>query len=234
MKVDAIYIIHYYKNNERKEYLDNFLKQKKFNTPIHFSSLYHRNSPEIHDSKYFDISEENRNKRNSITSQYGKVFEVGPGTETEVHRAYRAVTLEHYKTYENIFNNTLYENILFLEDDVRFHDNFDDLLTLFLQELPIDYDICYIGSGCNLQLPYQTNKILDIHPQYHSKCSDSYLITRKALQKIITTALPFFGAIDWELNYLQALNKLNVYWTTKPATYQGSQHGYYNSCFNII
>jgi GR25 family glycosyltransferase involved in LPS biosynthesis len=232
MIIDNIYIIHYKENLDRKKYLDDYLKTN--NLPFEFRSFYDRNSPELLNDKYFDISEENRNKRNTILKKYNKQIETGPDKNTLKGRAYRAVTLEHFKVYEHVLQNTTFSNILILEDDVRFHDNFNTLLENFLQALPEDYDTCYIGSGCNLQLPYTTTKILDKHPHYYSKCSDSYIVSRKALEKIIKTALPFFGAIDWELNYVQALNNLNVYWTTVPAVYQGSQHGFYESCFHIF
>lgn len=233
MNIDKIYIIHYKNAVERKKYLDTVLLTT--NIPFEYRSKYDRNSPEILSDYYFDQTLENKEKRNNILKLYQKSIEEGVPLEWgERGRAYRAATLEHFKTYEHIIKNTDFNNILILEDDVRFYDNFNNLLQTFLQELPHDYDVCYIGSGCNLQLPYSTTKILDKHPYYFSKCSDSYIISRKALQKIIDTALPFFGAIDWELNYLQALNKLNVYWTTVPALYQGSQHGHYESCFHIL
>ncbi len=231
--IDNIFIIHYNKAIERKKYLDTALPNLEI--PYSYRCKYDRNSPEILSNKYFDQSIENKKKRNEVLAQYQKSIEEGMPLEWgERGRAYRAVTLEHYKTYEFVINNTTFENILILEDDVRLQDNSKHLLQQFLQALPDDYDTCYIGSGCNLQLPYTTNKILDKHPLHHSKCSDSYIISRKAIEKVVKTALPFFGAIDWELNYLQALNKLNVYWTTVPAVYQGSQHGHYESCFHIL
>lgn len=233
INIDKIYIIHYKKAVERKQYLDSVLPG--LDIPFEYRSFYDRDSPELLNDIFFDQSIENKHKRNNILREYQKSIEEGMPLEWgERGRAYRAVTLEHYKTYEYVIKDTNFNNILVLEDDVRFYDNFSDLLNSFLQVLPLDYDVCYIGSGCNLQLPYKTDKILDRHPFYFSKCSDSYIISRNALQKIVKTALPFFGAIDWELNYLQALNKLNVYWTTVPALYQGSQNGYYESCFHIL
>jgi GR25 family glycosyltransferase involved in LPS biosynthesis len=233
MTIDYIYIIHYYKEVERKKYLEQYLPI--LNIPYEFRAQYNRESPEVLSDMYFNQTEENRLKKNAITTQYGKIVEIGMPLEWgEKGRAYRAVTLEHFKTYEHIINNTDYQHVLILEDDVMFKPNFLESLQTYTNTLPEDYDICYIGSGCDLRLPYHTNKILDIHPQYHSRCSDSYIIKREALKKIIDTALPFFGAIDWELNYIQALNKFNVYWVTDPKTYQGSQQGSYASTFSIL
>jgi GR25 family glycosyltransferase involved in LPS biosynthesis len=233
MKIDKIYIIHYYKEKERREYIENYLTNRA--TPFEFRSLYNRDSVEVYNEEYFDQSEENKERRNRVIAVHGKVMETGMPLEWgERSRAYRACTLEHFKTYEHILLNTNYNNILILEDDAMFKDDFDDGIQKILEALTDTYDVCYIGSGCDMHLPYATDKVVDLHYQYYSRCSDSYIISRKALQKIVDTALPFFSAIDWELNYLQALNELNVYWATSPITYQGSQHGKYNSTFNII
>jgi GR25 family glycosyltransferase involved in LPS biosynthesis len=234
MKIDHIYIIHYHQQVNRKQYLDSVLPL--FNIPFEYRSLYDRKSPEIFEEKYFDQTNENRQKRNNITEKYYRVFEEHTGCPLhwgERALAYRAATLEHYKTYEHILDNTQYNNVLILEDDVRFKDNFLEKLDSHLRVIPDTCDICYIGSGCNLQLPYHTTNLVDKHPLYHSRCSDSYIVTRSALERIVKIALPFFAAIDWELNYIQAALKLNVYWSTDPITYQGSQHGYYKSSFDI-
>ena len=196
MKIDFIYVIHYYKEYTRKLYLDSVLPG--LGIPYEYRSLFKRESPEVLSDVYFNQSDETRDSKNAVTEPFLKKVEQGMPLEWgERGRAYRAVTLEHYKTYEHIINNTDFKNVLILEDDVRLLPGFGQALTQYCDALPESYDICYIGSGCNLQLPYYSDKILDIHPQYHSRCSDSYIIKRESLQKIIATALPFFGAIDW-------------------------------------
>jgi hypothetical protein len=232
IKIEHIYIIHYHQEKERKKYLESELP--KFEIPYTFRCLYDRNSPELHDEKYFLNTEENKNLKNNIMTKFGKIVQTGMDVNTLKGKAYRAATLEHYKTYEFIINNTSFEHVLILEDDVRFKDGFKIALTEYETNLPDNYDICYIGSGCDLKLPYNTNKIVDIHPQKHSRCSDSYIIKRSALKQAVNTALPFFGAIDWDLNYIQMVNNFNVYWATNPQTYQGSQHGHYISSFPYL
>lgn len=232
MKIDHIYVIHYYKETKRKEYLQTVLKLLK--KPYTFRDLYNRTSAELFNEKYFLNTEENKNIKNSVMSQYGKIIETGMDINTLKGKAYRAATLEHYKTYEYVLNETSFEHVLILEDDIRFKKGFETALQDYEAHMPKDYDICYIGSGCNLQLPYKTEKIIDLHPQKYSRCSDSYIVKRSALEKIVNTALPFFGAIDWDLNYIQMVNNFNVYWVTDPLIYQGSQHGHYESCFHIF
>lgn len=232
MKIDSIYIIHYHKNTNRKAYLDEQLKTVRL--PYYYRSLYDRNTPEILEDKYFDISVTNRDKRNSVMSKFNKCVQIGPDKNSEKMRAYRAVTLEHFKTFEHILENTEDKWSLILEDDVIFNEPLQSIIDYYEPAIPENCDVCYLGSGCQLSTTYSSNAPVVEHPQKHSRCSDSYVIKRSAIEQIVKTALPFFSVIDWELNYLQMVNNFNVYWATNPPIYQGSQHGHYESCFHII
>ena len=53
--------------------------------------------------------------------------------------------LSHIKIYKDVINNN-YNNVLILEDDIYFEDDFQYILNNALYELPNDYDILYIGS----------------------------------------------------------------------------------------
>ena len=228
MKIDKIYIIHYYKEVERREYIKNILPS--LNIPFEFRSIYNRESEEIYSNIYFEDTDENKHKRNTVFNKHELHIDTGmPLCWGEKAKGYRAVTLEHFKTYEYILNNTTYNNVLILEDDVILENEFKNELEKYKTILEEGYDICYLGSGCGLTLPYYTEKLIDINYNYQSKCSDSYIITRNAIQKIYETALPFYCAIDWELTYLAAINDLKVLWVTDPKIHQGSQTGKYNS-----
>lgn len=232
MKIDSIYIIHYSKNIDRKTYLDEQLKT--VNRPYFFRSLFDRDTPEVLKDCYFDISEANRDKRNNVMTNFNKRVEVGPDKHSLKGRAYRAATIEHFKTFEHILQNTNDQRVLILEDDVIFDEPLQDIIDFYEPIVPDNCDVCYIGSGCQLTIPNTTNTPIIENTQKHSRCSDSYIINRSALEQIVKTALPFYSAIDWELNYLQMVNNLTVYWATNPKVRQGSQHGYYESSFHIF
>lgn len=232
MKIDSIYIIHYPENVNRKIYLDEQLKS--VNIPYFFRSLYNRDSPEVLEDYYFDISTANRDKRNAVMTNFNKKVEIGPDKQSLKGRAYRAVTIEHFKTFEHILQNTNDQWVLILEDDVIFDEPLQNIINLYESLIPEICDVCYIGSGCQLTIPNTTGMPIIENIQKHSRCSDSYIIKRSALEKIVKTALPFYSAIDWELNYLQMVNNLIVYWGTDPKIRQGSQHGFYESSFHIF
>lgn len=225
MKLDKIYIIHYDKLVERKQYLEPQLQ--KLGVDFEFRSLYNREAPELESKELFDPSEQNKQKRKKELDRTGLSI-YAPCLQQ--HKGYKAVTLEHFFTYKEILKQNI-ETALVLEDDVCFKDGFFDHIHEYINKIPHDFDIAYLGHGCSLDLPYQTDDLFGLHPRKQSRCSDSYIFNRKTLEIVIDSFLPFFGAIDWELNYIQALHNLKVYWCTKPLIVQGSQHGKYKSSF---
>lgn len=220
--IDKIYIIHYPDLVERKVYLDSNLP--KFNIPYEYKCRIMRNSPEIEDPAFIDLSDNNRDKRNVIyhTKSYGGI------TDGVTRTSWKANLLEHYFIF-NDFVNSNDENILVLEDDVIFGDGFFETLETFLHEIPDDYDIVYLGSGCDLKFPSHSDKLLEKHPERRSKCGDSYIVSNKAASKIVTSCLPLYCNWDWELNYQQEIHKMDVYWAINPMIFQGSEHGQYSS-----
>lgn len=223
MKLDKIYIVHYTPLIERRKYLEKTLP--KFNIPFEFRFRFDRESKELNDNTLIDVSENNLKKRNIVLSEMG--FSLQRGAEKP---ALKAIILEHYHIFKDFINSDL-ENILVLEDDAIFDENFFNVYEDYLKLLPSDYDVLYIGSGCNLQLPFKSDKIIELHPNRYSKCADSYIISKKAAINIYNNCLPLYCNWDWELNYQQQLHKMNVYWVSNPLVYQGSEHGQYNNSY---
>jgi GR25 family glycosyltransferase involved in LPS biosynthesis len=133
--------------------------------------------------------------------------------------------------YQDIATGTA-ESCLILEDDVVFAENFTEQFNKSLKNTPEDWDMICIGSGCNLRI--SSDRLIPGQIAYKkqhpaSKCTDSYIITKKAAEKICKTIVPFNFPIDWELNYQLWHHNMNVYWWEPPVTKQGSQCGLYGS-----
>jgi hypothetical protein len=222
MKIDKIFVIHYKPLVERKKYLDEVLPLLEI--PYEYSTRFDRESPEIHDIKFIDLSESNREKRNVYYEQY--IARISEGVTRD---SWRANLLEHYHIFKDFVANDDLQNILIFEDDVIFNADLKDALNLYCQLLPEDYDTLFIGSGCGLKLPFETSDIIAKHPKFHSKCGDSYIVSKKAAKKIVEHCLPLYCNWDWELNYQQSMHQMNVYWVVNPLVKQGSECGYYNS-----
>jgi GR25 family glycosyltransferase involved in LPS biosynthesis len=82
-----------------------------------------------------------------------------------------------------------------LEDDVILNDNFIDNLNNYMTQLPENFDMLFIGDGCNLHI--QKNKLIPNKNIYEkclyptkwggdgaSRCSDSYIISKTCPNKL--------------------------------------------------
>ena len=97
-----------------------------------------------------------------------------------------------------------------------------------MKELPDQFDVCYAGLGCNLLAPKDaTNSLLVEHKEKRSRCTDCYIISKKAANIISNNIFPAFTTIDWEIMHLQYKYNMNIFWVKKPLTAQGSETGVY-------
>jgi hypothetical protein len=138
---------------------------------------------------------------------------------------------KHVKVYEDMVKNKV-SSALVLEDDVILSENFKTNFNLFCSLTPRDYDMIFIGSGCNLRIP--ASQLVEGRVAYKkdhpaSKCTDSYVITYKSAERLLSSILPFTFPIDFELNYQMFKHEMNVYWWEPPLVKQGSQCGAYRS-----
>ena len=209
------YVIHYTPLKERKQFLLN--EFNKHSLIYHFIEDYDRENLSDEDLKIFD---------------------------TKFHKSQCGITLSHINAYRNIMNNE-YKYSLILEDDVILDDNFGDKLNKGLKKLPDDYDMLFIGNGCNLHIPF--NKIRPHKFIYKkcreptnwggnggTRCTDSYLVSKKGAKKLMSYISKLKeGAInmpiDWWLNEVIRDLKLEIYWMEPTIVTQGTQTGKYKS-----
>jgi GR25 family glycosyltransferase involved in LPS biosynthesis len=150
----------------------------------------------------------------------------------------KAITLSHIHCYNEIADK--YEFALILEDDAIFKDNFFENLLKYLQELPKDYDMLFIGGCGNLHIKH--NELIEgkhVYEKGHektdsggmgaSRCTDSYIVNKKCAIKIreylkklrdkINTPIDFF------LNTVIKDNSFKIYWGEPSLISQGSESG---------
>lgn len=149
---------------------------------------------------------------------------------------------KHFYAYKLIAKN--YENALILEDDVILSDNFTKILDKYISQLPQDYDMLFIGDGCNLHI--EKHKLISNQNIYEkclyptswggdgaSRCSDSYIISKKCANKLCEYINKLKNKInlpsDWWLNVAARENNLKVYWAEPTIVTQGTQNGLFNS-----
>ena len=209
-----IFVIHYSKLVDRKKHI---LEQfEKYNiTDYEFIEKYDKDEITEYESNLFDP-----NYKKSTMSLH----------------------LKHNYIY-NIIAET-YEYALILEDDVILSDNFIEKLNNYITQLPQDYDMLFIGDGCNLHI--EKHKLIPNKNIYEkclyptswggdgaSRCSDSYIITKTCANKLCEyidnlkdkIKLP----IDWGLNEAARDNNLKVYWCEPTIVTRGTQNGLFHS-----
>ena len=149
-----------------------------------------------------------------------------------------SVIKKHIYAMELIQKSNFKYNLV-LEDDAILDKDFVSKLTRGLKQLPDDYDMLFLGDGCNLHI--ESSKIKADKFIYKkcreptnwggnggTRCTDSIMISQKCATKICNyyesmkennINLP----IDWWLNQVIRDLKLEIYWMEPTIVKQGSE-----------
>ena len=170
--------------------------------------------------------------QDDITHEEAKFYEKNYKLST------MSLHLKHLYLYKMLSEGT--EGAIVFEDDVILCDNFMEILNKYLTQLPEDFDMLFLGNGCNLHI--EKDKILPDKFVYEkglyptswggdgaSRCSDSYIISNKCAKTLFgyvkKLTRPISLPIDWWLNQAARDNKLKMYWAEPTIVQQGSQLG---------
>ena len=206
----------------------------------------------LHYSKLVDRKKhilEQFNKQGIIDYEFIEKYDKDEITDYEsdiFKKNYRKSTmslhLKHNYVYKLIAEN--YENALICEDDVILCDNFIEKINNYMTQIPQNYDMLFIGDGCNLHI--EQHKLINNQNIYEknleptswggdgaSRCSDSYIITKKCANKLCeyinNLKCKINLPIDWWLNVAARDNNFKVYWTEPTIVTQGTQCGLFNT-----
>ena len=220
LAVNKIYIAHYSPLTERKVFLTEQLTKLGLE-----SEWIELEPPDAEIDKLYDTSTAAWTKRMEELS-YSSEF-----PPRHLKRSETSLVYKHFKMYKKIIDLKV-QSTLILEDDVVLDHQFIQKFNFNLFNTPKDYDFIFIGSGCNLRIPEHTRvpgKIAYRKTHPASKCTDSYVLTYEAAEKVYRSMQPFTFPIDFELNYQMWLHNMNVYWWEPPIVQQGSQCGLFGS-----
>jgi GR25 family glycosyltransferase involved in LPS biosynthesis len=158
--------------------------------------------------------------------------------DTNYKKSTMSLHLKHNYVYNIIAEN--YERALIFEDDVILCDNFIEKLNNYITQLPENFDMLFIGDGCNLHI--EKNKLISNRNIYEkclyptswggdgaTRCCDSYIISKncakKLCEKINNLEDKINLPIDWWLNVAARENNFKVYWAEPTIVTQGTQKG---------
>ena len=153
-----------------------------------------------------------------------------------------AISLSHFYAYKQI--NDKYENGLIFEDDIILSDDFTNILGKYMSHTPEDYDMIFIGDGCNLHI--QKEKLISGQFIYEkclyptswggngaTRCTDSYIVNKKCAkvlcEYINKLSYKINLPIDWWLNVASRDNNFKVYWSEPTIVTQGTQNGLFTT-----
>ena len=126
---------------------------------------------------------------------------------------------------------------LIFEDDVILSPNFSDTLSKYVAELPPDWDLLFIGNGCDLHIqadhinPYKYTYPKCLEPTSWggdgaTRCTDSYVISERCAALFAADPdRPIQKPIDFYMNDLCRKYKCKVFWAEPTIVTQGSETG---------
>jgi len=196
-----IFVMHYSKLVERKKHIvEHFAKHGI--TEYEFIELY---------------------DKDSITDTERSIY------EGNFHSALMSLHLKHLHAYRQIADK--YDTALIFEDDVILSDNFLTKLNLYLTQIPATFDMVYLGDACNQHIPTNVqspNTYIYRNENGYSRCTDSYIISKKSAKKICsildTLQEKISAPIDHWLNQICSKNNFEVYWAEPTIVTQGSHN----------
>lgn len=197
LNVDNVYVCHYSKLNERKESLLEQFQEEK-----------------IYQYQFVENYDKNTWKKSEIEREYPNVFikwKKGLSHYNEdSQNSERSLVLKHVSILKDIHKNN-YKDALILEDDVTLCDDFVEYYNMFIDQLPNDWDIAWVGSCLNLhensidgKYVYKTNR--------GSRCTHAFLVSGRMVEKVIDDISNVCLPADHFYNHLIKEYDLNNYW----------------------
>jgi glycosyl transferase family 25 len=138
-----------------------------------------------------------------------------------------AISLSHFYAYKQISEN--YENGLIFEDDIILSDDFESKFKTYMDQLPENYDMLFLGDGCKLHI--DSNRLIQdkhVYETSYSRCTDSYVVSKKGATQIceyINATRNINLPIDNWLNIPFQEKGYKIYWAEPTIVTQGTQNG---------
>ncbi len=227
-----IFISHYKKLTDRKKYLDNILQKENFSNIYWFEDI-DRDTMTKEDLTMYKYD---KHRWLYLNSTWGHNY----NDSRELRGPEIANAITHIKIYKYIIDNNI-EIALILEDDCILYDNFKKNLLKYIEQLPKNFDTCFIGDAFGWTVDnYRTGffgqqnkniirEDLNIYPMKCGHTADAYIISLEGAKKIYNSILPFCLPIDFEFNHIFITENVNNYWGHPALIHQGSEDVYKSS-----
>ena len=193
---DKIYICHYKKLTDRKIIILDQLQKLGLDNYIFVEQ--------------FDKDSWNTEE---ITKEFPKILHANRINDSE-----RSLALKHAWIVTDMYKQG-YSSVLVLEDDAVLVDDFVEKYNSYMNQMPIDWDIGWVGSCFGLKEPeisninvYKTNR--------GSRCTHAYCISKSFSINMIDEIKNIDKEADLYYNYIIERFNLNNYWFQPPLALQ--------------
>lgn len=190
MIIDKIYVINLKESIDRKNNIINILNKLDLHNYIITEAI---NGKDLSDNEIknllspFSLSTLNGNYKSH--SEIRKVGEIG-------------CYLSHYNIWKDIVDKG-YNNVIIFEDDININVE-KDILNEYLENIPRDYDMVYLGYTT---IPLNSINKIEIENKYWERGinnifgTHSYILSNKGCKKLLEKVLPINEQIDSYINY---------------------------------
>jgi len=185
--IEKIYVCHYKKLTDRKNII---IKQFKNHNIDDYEFV------ELFDKDSWDIE--------YINEHFPEI------NKTNLSDGEKSLALKHAWILEDAFNKN-YKSVIIFEDDVLLCENFIDKFNSYMIQLPRNWDIGWIGTCCNLSIPYDgINNVYKT--DIGSRCTHAFCVNKNFISKYYKEFKNINQPSDFYYNYIIKQFNCNNYW----------------------
>jgi GR25 family glycosyltransferase involved in LPS biosynthesis len=203
MIIDKIYMI----NLKRKKYVaDNSIN--RLNNLTKNNNLFSN----INIFEAIDGQLLNKNDINSHLTLKAKYTFINPNSYDDIRSIGEiGCYLSHTQIWKEIIDNN-YKNCIILEDDVIPYNNYETIIN-YLDNIPNDYDIAYLGWWSRSSFDYINKNSYWLSTEYDNNNKQnilglySYVLSNNGAQKLLSKAFPMDVQLDTYVSLYNNVNK---------------------------
>jgi glycosyl transferase, family 25 len=148
-----------------------------------------------------------------MTDKHYKMF-----SKNTLSKGVMSCCIKHYLIIKEIVEKQIPVAVI-MEDNICFLNNVEDMVSLYLKQLPEDWDLLFDSDICGLH--YNESKLVPGKVVYKksnyggedsSRGCNFYMVTLEAAKKLLKNYLPIGQPPDFHYNDLFRKLNLNVYW----------------------
>lgn len=192
INVSKTYVCHWTKLSERKQYMQQHLAEAGINDVV-----------------WVENYDKNNWNEDEIRIDYPKAFNVMSIDNRKMRNSEISLALKHCWIIKDIFTH-MYDSALILEDDVLLCSDFVNTFNRFKQDLPADWDCCWVGTCCNIHAEVIPGK--NVYHGGKSRCTHAFMVSHRGAVKMLPLLSSLDAPADHFYNKLIAEANLNNFW----------------------